>query len=151
VKRRDTQRARVYAWEEEAVVPHGQAPIPFTVVQGVVDAIWAEMGLRWPPKVEPLPRQARRLQGTGSRLALRLPDPVPAFLLFHELAHALSSSAEGKTDGHGPRFVGLYLQLLTRYLRLPEDGLLRSLEVHHVVVDRTAVPAFLADGRPSSR
>ncbi|WP_458097774.1 hypothetical protein [Roseomonas sp. WA12] len=150
MKPRDAQRARVYAWEEEAVVPHGQAPIPFTAVQGMVDAIWVEIGLRWPPKVEPLPPQARRLQGTGSRLVLRLPDPVPAFLLFHELAHALSSSADGKTDGHGPRFVGLYLQLLTRYLRLPENELLRALEEQRVVVDRAAVPAFLADARPSS-
>lgn len=146
MKRRDAQSARVYAWEEEAVVPYGRAPVPFTAVQGMVDAVWAEMGLRWPPKVEPLPAQARRLQGTGSRLALRLPDPVPTFLLFHELAHALSSSADGGTDGHGPRFVGLYLQLLTRYLRLPEDGLLRSLEAHRVVVDRAAEPAFLTDG-----
>lgn len=140
---RDAQRGQVYAWEEEAVVPHGRSPIPFAAAQGMVNAIWAEMGLRWPPKVEPLPRQARRLQGTGSRLILRLPDPLPAFLLLHELAHALSSTAAGENDAHGPRFVGLYLGLLTHYLRLPEDELLRSLADHGVVVTRAAVPSFV--------
>jgi hypothetical protein len=85
--RRDVQRARVYAWEDEVVVPRGRSPVPLAAAQGMVDAIWAEMGLRWPPKVTALPKQARRLQGTGSRLVLRLPDPVPAFLLLHELVH----------------------------------------------------------------
>jgi hypothetical protein len=143
VRGRDHQQARVYAWEGEAVVPRGQAPLPFAAAQGMVDAIWAEIGLSWPPKVERLPRQARRLLGSGSRLALRLPDPVPAYLLLHELAHALSSTADDESDGHGPRFVGLYLQLLTRYLRLPEDALLRSLQAHGIAVDRAAKPAFV--------
>jgi hypothetical protein len=124
-------------------VPLGRSPIPFAAAQGMVHAIWAEMGLQWPPKVEALPKQARRLQGTGSRLVLRLPDPLPAFLLLHELAHALSSTADGRTDAHGPRFVGLYLGLLTRYLRLPEEELLVSLKEHGVAVDHTAVPGFL--------
>jgi len=146
---RDYQQARVYAWEAEAVEPFGQAPLPYAAAQGMVDAIWAEIGLRWPPKVEPLPRQARRLLGSGSRLALRLPDPVPAYLLLHELAHALSSTADDETDGHGPRFVGLYLRLLTRYLRLPEEALLRSLAAHRIDVAREAAPAFASVRRPA--
>ncbi|UFN51734.1 hypothetical protein LPC08_24785 (plasmid) [Roseomonas sp. OT10] len=143
MRSRDAQRARVYTWEEEAVTPYGQAPLPFAAAQGMVDAIWAEMGLRWPPRVEPLPRQARRLQGTGSRLVLRLPDPVPSFLLLHELAHALSSTADDETDAHGPRFVGLYLQLLTRYLRLGQEELLRTVKAHGIEVELSAKPVFV--------
>ena len=139
---RDRQRARVYAWEDAEIAPHGQALIPFEAAQGMVNAIWAELGLRWPPKVEALPKQARRLLGSGSRLVLKLPDPLPAYLLLHEVAHALSSTVDDEGDGHGPRFVGLYLQLLTRYLRLPEETLLLSLAAHGVAVDRAATPVF---------
>jgi hypothetical protein len=31
----------------------------------------------------------------------------------------MTSTHDGASDGHGPRFMGLYLQLLDRYLRLP--------------------------------
>jgi len=54
---RDRQRSKVYAWEESFVAPCDPSSILFAQAQGMVDAIWAEIGLRFPPKVEPLPRQ----------------------------------------------------------------------------------------------
>jgi len=59
---RDRQQARVYAWEDAAVTAADRSAIPFGAAQGMVDAIWSELGLRYLPKVEPLPRQARRLE-----------------------------------------------------------------------------------------
>ena len=38
----------------------------------MIEVIWAEMGLRFPPKVEPLPVQARSTVGDASRLSIRL-------------------------------------------------------------------------------
>lgn len=145
---RDTQRARLYAWEDRFVAPFGGALIDFSRAQGMVDAIWSDLGLHHPPKVEPLPPQARRRLADADRMRLRLPDSVPDWVLLHELAHALSSTHDGVSDGHGPRFLGLYAQLLVRYLRIPEESLLSSLEITGLRFEREARPAFLDPARP---
>jgi hypothetical protein len=141
--RRDRQRARVYAWEDTHVAPHGQDLLPFSAAQPMVDAIWAEMGLRYPPAVEPLPRQSRRLHADANRLRLRLPAEWPSWLLLHELAHAMTTTHDGASDGHGPRFMGLYLQMLERYLRLPAATLAASLVEAGIDWDPAARPVFL--------
>jgi hypothetical protein len=141
--RRDAQKKRVYAWEDRVVAPADPSTLPFSAAQGMVDAIWRELGLRYPPKVEPLPRQARRLQADGSRLRLRLPETVPGWLLLHELAHALSSDQDGASDGHGPGFMGLYVQLLGRYLRLSPAGLVQSARAAGLAIHVEARPMFL--------
>ena len=140
---RDRQRSKVYAWEERFVAPRDQSSIPFAHAQGMVDAIWTEMGLLFPPKVEPLPRQARSTVADANRLSIRLADASPSWWLLHELAHAMTSAHDGRSDGHGPTFIGLYAQLLTRYLRIPSDALLTSLRVARIEMDTRAVPIFI--------
>ena len=147
---RDRQRARVYAWEERFVAPRDSSSVSFAQVQGVVDAIWADMGLRFPPKVIRLPRQARATIADATRLLIRLADTTSSWCLLHELAHAMSSTHEGGSDGHGPRFMGLYAQLLIRYLRVPPDALGKSLHDANIEVDMDARPVFL-DDRPTGR
>ena len=126
---RDHQRSKVYAWEEHFVAPRDPSSIVFAQAQGVVDAIWAEMGLRFPPKVERLPRQARSTLADATRLSIRLNESNPSWYLLHELAHAMTSTHDGRSDGHGPVFMGLYAQLLIRYLRVPTDALLKSIRL----------------------
>ncbi len=140
---RDRQRSRVYAWEDRVVAPRDASTIPFAAAQGMVDAIWAEMGLRHPPRVEPLPAQVRIRLADANRLTLRLPAATPSWCLLHELAHAMTTTHDGESDGHGPRFVGVYLQLLCRYLRLDRDGLLRSLAEAGIAADPAARPVFV--------
>ena len=140
---RDSQRQRLYAWEDRVVAPHGGAPLPFAAAQGMVDAIWAELGLRYPPRVEPLPSQATRRMADANRLRLRLPAEFPPWVLLHELAHTLSSTHDGASDGHGPIFTGLYVQLLERYLRLPSAMLMASLEEAGLRAEPSARPVFL--------
>ena len=103
IDRRDRQRSKVYAWEERFVVPHDPSLVAFAHAQGMVDAIWADMGLRFPPKVERLPRQARCTLADASRLSIRLADHNPSWCLLHELAHAMSSTHDERSDGHGPK------------------------------------------------
>ncbi|MFC7554740.1 hypothetical protein ACFQU7_24785 [Pseudoroseomonas wenyumeiae] len=93
--------------------------------------------------MEPLPPQSRRVQADANRLRLRLPPQWPSWLLLHELAHAMTSTHDGASDGHGPRFMGLYLQLLERYLRLPASALAPSLAEAGIAWDPTARPIFL--------
>ena len=45
--------------------------------------------------------------------------------------------------------MGLYVQLLTRYLRLPMDALLKSVHAAGIDVDHQAVPVFLDASEPA--
>jgi hypothetical protein len=109
----------------------------------MVDAIWSEMGLRYPPRVEALPAQARSRIADADRLTLRLGPQTPSWCLLHELAHAMSTTQDGNSDGHGERFMGIYLQLLVRYLRLDEVQLRRSLEEAGILLMEDARPVFI--------
>ncbi len=73
---RDRQRSRVYAWESRVVAPRDPTTLPFPAAQAMVDAIWSDMGLRHPPAVEPLPRQATATIASANRA------PVPRGLPF---------------------------------------------------------------------
>ena len=64
-------------------------------------------------------------------------------ILLHELAHAMTSTAEGGTDGHGAWVMGLYLQLPERYLRLPAASVLPSLQEARIEADLAARALFL--------
>ncbi len=125
------------------MAPFGGAKIGFAGAQGMVDAIWADLGLKYPPAVERLPRQARRIVASANRLSLYLPEETPDWCLLHELAHALSTTADGVSDGHGTVFMGLYVKLLARYLRLPEAKLLASLHEAGIKVNPDARPVFV--------
>src|SRR6185437_14692610 len=140
---RDRQRSKVYAWEERFVAARDPTSIVFAQAQGMVDAIWAESGLHFPPKVEHLPRQARSTFADATRLSIRLPASSPSWWLLHELAHAMTSTMEGQSDGHGPKFMGLYVKMLARYLRMPMDASLMSLEAADIEVDMRAEPIFI--------
>ena len=147
---RDRQRGKLYAWEERFVASCDPSSILFAQARGMVDAIWADMGLRFPPKVEPLPRQARSTVADANRLTIRLADTSPSWWLLHELAHAMTSTHDGRSDGHGPKFVGIYAQLLMRYLRVPADALITSLHAAGIDMDMQAKPVFM-DERPTAR
>ena len=146
---RDRQRSKVYAWEERFVAARDPSSITSAQAQGMVDAIWAEMGLRFPPKVDPLPRQARSTVADANRLTIRLVDACPSWRLLHELAHAMTSTHDGRSDGHGAKFMGLYAQLLTRYLRIPTDALHKSLHAAGIEIDMQAGPVFIDDPQPA--
>lgn len=140
---RDGQRGRVYAWEDRVVAPRDRSRIGFAAAPGLVAAIWAELGLRFPPAVAPMPPRATTRLADASRLVIRLPPSTPSWCILHEMAHALSTTQDDVSDGHGAVFMGLYVQLLVRYLRLDEAWLLYSLAAAGIVVDRAARPVFV--------
>ena len=140
---RDGQRSRVYAWENRVIAPHDPSSVAFGAAQGMVDAIWAESGLRYPPEVSALPRQSRTLMADASRLRIRLPPVMSSWCLLHELAHAMTSTADGHSDRHGAAFMGIYIGLLARYLRLDPAMLAHSAMDDGISVDSRATPVFL--------
>jgi hypothetical protein len=134
---------RLYAWEDAEVAPRDASRVPFAQMQALVDHVWAAEGLRFPPRVRPLPRQARSTVARATRLAIEAPAELPSWVLLHELAHAMSSTADGGNDGHGPGFVGLYLQLLVRHARMPRAALEASLAAAGIGFDPAPRPAFV--------
>ena len=141
--KRDRQRGRVYAWENRVVAPRDPTLVKYQAAQAMVDAIWSDMGLRYPPAVEPLPRQASVTIASADRLSILLPEQTPSWCLLHEIAHAMTSTADGSSDEHGEVFVGVYVQLLVRYLRLEQGKLLASLQDDGVVIAVDAKPIFI--------
>ncbi|OYV24702.1 MAG: hypothetical protein B7W99_00990 [Rhodospirillales bacterium 20-58-10] len=140
--KRDSQRSRVYAWENRVVAPDDPSFVSFSEAQGVVNAIWAELGLKYPPKVEVLPRQAKKTVATATRLSIRLPDRVPSWCLLHEIAHAMTTTVDSHSDGHNGMFMGVYIRLLAHYLRLNVDNLMRSARSELIEVTVNARPVF---------
>lgn len=134
---------RLYAWEDAEVAPRDRSLVPFARLQALVDHVWAGEGLRFPPRVRPLPRQARRTVARATRTAIEAPEALPSWVLLHELAHALTSTAEEESDGHGPRFVGMYLHLLARYARMDRGALALSLGRAGIAFEADPRPAFL--------
>jgi hypothetical protein len=62
----------------------------------------------------------------------------------------MTSTHDGRSDGHGPKFVGIYAQLLMRYLRTPADALSASLHAAGIDMDMQAKPVFI-DERSTAR
>jgi hypothetical protein len=139
--KRDHQRGRVYAWENRVIAPRDPSVVPFPEAQGMVNAIWSEMGLRYPPKVEPLSKHATKTIASADGLSIFLGERTPSWCLLHELAHDMTSTDE-VSDGHSSRFMGIYLKLLARYLRLHLRELLKSASEDGLAVDAEANPAL---------
>ena len=140
----DAEARRLYAWEDAQVAPRDRSRVPFARLQALVDHVWAAEGLRFPPRVRPLPRgAARATMARATRLAVEAPAELPSWVLLHELAHAMTSTAEGASAGHGPLFVGMYLGLLVRHARMPEAALARSLAEAGIPFEPAARPVFL--------
>jgi hypothetical protein len=115
----------------------------------MVDAIWLEMGLKYPPRVEPLPRQSSATLASATRLSIFMSEAIPSWCLLHELAHAMTSTVEGDSDRHGPIFMGVYLKLISRYLRIGQDELFSSAAGEGIEITPDANPIFVDARRPS--
>jgi hypothetical protein len=140
---RDRQRRRVCAWEDRVVAPCDPTILSYPDAQTAVDAIWLDMGLRYPPAVGRLSPQASATIARADRLSILLADRTPSWCVLHELAHAMTSHADGRSDGHGPVFVGVYVRLIERYLRLDPQMLIDSLWDAGIDIARNAQPVFV--------
>jgi len=116
---------------------------PGQAARAVVDAIWSDMDLRYPPAVAPLSRQAATTIARANRLSILPADRTPSWCVLHELAHAMTSRADGRSDGHGPVFMGVYIRLIVRYLRLDPQILIDSLQDARIEIVRGARPVFV--------
>jgi hypothetical protein len=129
---RDFQKSKVYKWERQVVSPRTNLVIPFDRAQMFVDGVWMSLGLIGPPVVTLMANQATRVWATGERTQLQLRHETPAWVILHELAHALTMDFTGHCDGHGPKFVGAYMKLLDKVLNIPLALTMYSAEHHGI-------------------
>ena len=54
----------------------------------------------------------------------------------------MTTTAEGWSDGHGTTFMGVYVRLLARYLRLDPADFARTARDDHIKIADDARPAF---------
>lgn len=99
---RDYQRCRVYQWEQRIVAPRDATTIPLASAQAMVNAIWSDMGLSYPPRVESLPTRFSARLADANRLTIRLAPLVPSWCLLHEIAHAMTTNYDGTGTDMGP-------------------------------------------------
>src|SRR5262249_25014170 len=105
---RDYQRQRVYDWENAVIRPRCKGVVLFKNSQQYIDGVWLACGWERPPKTLSMPRRVRKVTASATHGWIKLPNEISAWVILHELAHSLTD------DGHGPNFVGMYIDLLER-------------------------------------
>ena len=128
---RDFQRARLYRWETEEVLPRSPEPLSLVACAELVEQAyrWAEGAAALEPGWQPpIVGDGRgRRHACGSRQQIKLPRWARTrAIVLHECAHGLAD------DLHGPRFVDRYVALLDRFLGLDRDELYASLARHRI-------------------
>ena len=119
----DYQKSKVYRWENEHIHKHNDPLLTLAEAQDWVDFIWANLGRQHPPVVSVNKRY--KTKSTGWRLKLEMmPNMLTHSILIHELTHAIyndgtwdSELLQTDSDGHGPLFVGSYVNLLIRFMK----------------------------------
>lgn len=133
---RDFQRARLYRWEAEHVLPRLAAPLSLEACRRLIEAAyrWREAPGADPGWAPPELTDGRgRRHACGSRAVIKLPRWARTrAIVLHECAHGMAD------DQHGPRFVAVYVALLERFGGLDPADLRTSLAAAGVqVADRT--------------
>lgn len=123
-RHRDSQRSKCYAWEAGLGVERDS--VPYDQIQSIVDHVWASEGLKYPPKVKPLPKQVRKHIADATRLHLRFGETASTKTILHEIGHAMTTDFDGNGDSHGPHFVGTLMLLYSKYLGIPLGDMIKS-------------------------
>lgn len=143
---RDSQKQKVYNWEDQHVIGKNEAYIPFDRCQAMVDYIWAEMGWKYPPRVRPQHKNVTKAAASANRLHVSIPEDRGAktTVLIHELAHSATGDVDGHTERHGPEFVGVYMRMLDKLVPgLNLLVLMHTAKAMKVKFDITHVPNIL--------
>ena len=125
-KVRDFQRSRVYSWERANVLPLSSDPLTLAQCEALVDRVYRACERPDPANHEWSPPRVTdgrgRRHAAGSREVIKLPRWARTRpIVLHECAHGMAS------DGHGPEFVAVYLDLLEHFASFERSYLERTL------------------------
>jgi hypothetical protein len=137
----DKQKQKVYRWEGKEVAPHDKTIVLFDNIQSIVNYVWADFGLEHPPLVGKQFHK-KTTKADATRLVVRFGEKTHTWIILHELSHSATSLCSGESNHHGSLFMGIYLQLLHRYLHL---DLIESAKQAGLHIKEDAIPVFLED------
>jgi hypothetical protein len=130
---RDSQRRRVYAWEAAVLKPTVGRRLSLASCAGLIEEVYrwheqpAATDRNWRPPA--LGDGRGRRHACGSRSVIKLPRWARTrAIVLHECAHGMSD------DGHGPRFVRVYVTLLCRFAGHDQAALEASLRAHKIAI-----------------
>lgn len=127
---RDFQRARVYRWEALHVFPHAGDALTLDACRALVEQAyrWREAPGADPSWAPPRVTDGRgRRHACGSREVIKLPRWARTrAIVLHECAHGMAD------DGHGPKFVTVYIDLLEEFAGLNRRNLMPTLETNGI-------------------
>jgi len=138
---RDYQKNRVYRWED-LHIPEGPM-VEFPNAQAIVNHIWTEYGLDYPPCVELFDPRVKKMLGKSNRLKIQLQPNVSTKTIIHEVAHSMTSNVYGESAQHGPLFVGMYAKLIHKFMNVDLFKILQTCAVEKVDIDINAQPIFI--------
>lgn len=137
---RDFQRQKVYDWEC-ACIPKGSF-IAFENLESYVNNVWSSEGFKYPPLVKQLSK-TDNASGRGNREAVWFPEAGSnERIVLHELAHSLTNTVHGHSDRHGPTFVGVYINLLEKYMGVNKLVAWHTAKEAGIQFDMFASPTF---------
>lgn len=145
---RDFQQSKVYQWENQ--FPDG-GRVEFGHTQALVNHIWEQEGLKYPPKVEPIHHLTTRWAGKANRMNIYLPQYSTTKTIIHELAHSMTNNFHDEGDpnrrdqdhGHDAEFMGVYLKLLHKYMCIDLFRLIDTAGRAGIKFNINARPVFL--------
>lgn len=114
------QANKVYQWEDKYIAPFDKSQVEYKNIQSLINYVWENEGLKYPPQVNPLHKNNRKALAKGSRLDVyfSVDKKYPTWVILHELSHSLTMTVE-HSNGHQDDFVGVYMRLLSKYIDIP--------------------------------
>jgi hypothetical protein len=134
----DKQKKKVYSWENVCVAPRDKSVVLFNNIQPIVNYIWQEEGLNFPPTVVRLGEHSP-YAAMGDRLEVHFKSQTETWVILHELSHSMTSLCDGRSNQHGSLFMGIYCKLLNKYLGFDAADSARNFGL---MVQENAEPVF---------
>lgn len=143
---RDSQKSRVYKWEDENVSQFDKKIIHIETVPYVIDYVWANEGLLYPPKVVYMRSNNTSAWAKADRYNVHVhpENSIPTWVLLHELSHSLTFNYDSSTDAaHGADFLGMYMRLLNKYVNIEFPYLFYTASKYKLKYNIHARPFFV--------
>jgi hypothetical protein len=131
---------KLYRWEHDYIAKLDKEKIPLSNVQGIVDYVWENEGLKYPPRVMLLDDEDSNVEACADRLVVMFKPTVYTWVILHELSHSMTCTPDGLHNGHGSLFCGVYVYLLNKYMKVDMDYMRKSLRSRNITVEYDARP-----------
>lgn len=143
---KDFQRKRVYAWEHSYIhqIDFVDSILSFSEIPAFVHKVWDDYGLEKPPVVNTLNPRKVKIGGMAQRHVIWFPkDGQWKTIVLHELAHSMTMDWDNfppPDSCHGPTWIGLYIDLLEKYIGLNKFEMYSKASEYKVKFNRFATP-----------